>query len=417
MRLSSPSSFSLSLSLPLLILALHACINPTAARDISTKYSVTAVDLEEKNAGATVDGLSDGGEEDGTDETIRWGSTAQQRGAQLQIVTAALHAIGDVAAEQSMLSLETMAGPGDEAQSMLLAATSANLLQYHNGSVLSQVHTNPLYVNLVFYGRQWSEKDIGIVENFVKSLNPAKRGGADNRTVDRWWDISSKYYYDYKNRTVASNIVLKTSVKDASSQAPRGALKQPLTDKHMRNIVRRAVNGKKPAGANVFFVLTSPEVYVKNFGSVLCTYHSSFKLQKASIPYAFVGNPATQALSTCSYRYFDPTAQTTNGVAVDAVVNWVAHSLTKMATNPYPNRNGKKGWSVLGTGIENADLCSWDFGYTGVIQAADRKTFYAYNIKGGSLNYLIQRNFNPRIKKCVIIGHDVDDKPLPYEGL
>lgn len=374
----------------------------------NTYNVVTQIARDDKNAGS----FADLGDDDSTtDESIRWGSTAQQRGSQLQIVTQALKDLGDVGAAQSMLSLNGM----DANQSMLVVLQAGEYLEYFKGPLLSQVKDDPLYVTLIFYGKQWKSSEIAILENFIKSFSPAKRGGPNDRTVDRWWDITTDYYHDYKNRSIAKEIVLRPSVKDVRSQAPFGTRKKPLKDNKLRSIITKAHDGKKPSRNSLFFVLTSPEVHVQGFGTEMCTYHSSFRLQKMNVPYAFVGNPALQALKTCSYQYYDPMVATKNGVAIDAVVNWMAHSFTKAATNPFPEKNGKVGWTVAGTGIENGDLCAWDFGYVGFeITSGSKPQYLTYNIKGGDTSYLIQRNYNPIKKECVIIGRNVKDTPIPF---
>lgn len=132
------------------------------------------------------------------------------------------------------------------------------------------------------------------------------------------------------------------------------------------------------------------------------------------MPYAWVGNSATQCPGVCAYPFAinsypgnAPRAaeKPPNGdVGMDGMVSVVGHELAEMASNPLVNA-----W-YAGTDpsfpTEIADLCEGIYGtggggaYTGQL-LTDGRSGAAYNVNGvGGRKFLVQWIWNPIVNYC-----------------
>jgi hypothetical protein len=124
-------------------------------------------------------------------------------------------------------------------------------------------------------------------------------------------------------------------------------------------------------------VLTSADVNESSgFCTQYCGWHTHASIGGQDIKYAFIGNP-DRCPSACEEQTTGP-----NGNAgADGMASIIAHELEEAVTDPDLNA-----WYDR-RGYENADKCAWTFGTTYTSGGA------LANVKLGSRNYLIQRNW------------------------
>ena len=101
-------------------------------------------------------------------------------------------------------------------------------------------------------------------------------------------------------------------------------------------------NGLPKDTNGVYFVLTSPDVNeTSGFCSHYCGWHTHGTIAGSDIKYAFVGNPATQCLSSCSAQSVSPN----NNPGMDAMASIFAHELEEALPIPTstPGTTGRGG--------------------------------------------------------------------------
>lgn len=359
-------------------------------------------------------------EEVDDDGPIMIGATANTKGAHLATALSVLQSNNDSNAQ--ILISNSKLGALSSGESFVKQQITGNnmwtqsiypYLEYFNGTVMSQLKpSRPFFIAPIFYGKKWTAYERYVIRTFLKSISPPWKGlNTSTRTVQNWWRITSKYYYDAEGRSITKDVKIYGEYNDRNSSAPRGTKSTPLTRKDMKNIVINAMKKRfgLPSNRILFLVLTDVDTYVENFCTDLCTFHTSFRYKDRNAVYLFVGNAARQCPFRCTFKYFTARYKPANDLGADGMINWLAHGLTAVATNTLSGRRVKPGWIVRDTPIENSDFCQLDFGYLGFT-----KTYAIYNTKGiFDMRFLIQRNWNRKLEACVMTASGKLDTPLP----
>ncbi len=246
-------------------------------------------------------------------------------------------------------------------------STSSNGISYHGGPLI----TSPLTVYYIWYGNWSNNTAPQILSNLASYI-----GGSP------YFNINTTYYNGTGQRV--QNTVA-TSVSPASpalfgTQPLVTNYSSSLSDSDVQKVVSDHItNNLLPADPNgVYFVLTSADVNeTSGFCTKYCGWHTHASIAGKDIKYAFVGNP-DRCPSACEAQTTSPNGNS----GADGMASVIAHELEEAASDPdlnawYDNR-----------GMENADKCAWTFGTTYTVANGSHA-----NMKIGSLNYLIQRNW------------------------
>jgi hypothetical protein len=249
------------------------------------------------------------------------------------------------------------------------STSSSNGIYYHAGAPVMLAPT----VYYIWYGN-WSDSSKSILTDLAKNL-----GGSPYYNINTTYYATDRYGLNKHN---LQNVV--TFGADTSVGFTHGTV---LTDANIQTIVAEAINGaalpKDPNG--VYFVLTSSEVQESSgFCSQYCGWHTHFSMGTTDIKYAFVGNASTQCPSACSIQ---PGLGPNGDPGPDAMASVVSHELEEAASDPDLNA-----WYDR-RGYENADKCAWTFGTMYDVTLADGTTKAKANMKLGTRDYLIQRNW------------------------
>ncbi len=274
-----------------------------------------------------------------------------------------------VTAAYAQSGVEAMRPPGEAVRQMHrsplrgAAAASgklqaANGVMYHNGPLM--LGTVNLY--LIFYG-SWGPKQIALITNWAGHI-----GGSP------YFNINTTYS-DWAGRYISNSVALAGTAKDAYS------LGKSLSDAQVEQVVTDAISeGSLPMDVNgVYFVMASADVaQTAGFCTAFCSYHVDSLFNGQTIKYVFVGNPATQCLSSCAAQSISP-----NGLpGVDAMVNSATHELDEVVTDPQLD-----GW-FFPDGYEVADECAWTFGSEHSLSNGAKA-----NMALGGKEYLIQQTW------------------------
>jgi len=137
----------------------------------------------------------------------------------------------------------------------------------------------------------------------------------------------------------------------------------------------------------VYVVLTSSDVTVADFLTLLCAYHGAYVSGQTTVKYAFIGD-ASKHLASCSPQ---PTNSPNNNPAADAMVSVIAHEVVEAVSDP-------EGLSWFDqAGYENADKCAWTYG------AASKTANGSFaNMTIGNRQYLVQQNAAANTNTCVL---------------
>jgi hypothetical protein len=241
------------------------------------------------------------------------------------------------------------------------SSSSGSGIVYHGGAVIATPN-----VYYIWYG-SWDGGSQTILTDFASNI-----GGSPYFGIN-------KTYYSSINGTVTRVSGAVTPAVATSTGYTHGTT---LSDAAVQAIVSDAITSRAlPSDTNgVYFVLTSADVKESSgFCTQYCGWHTHANIGGADIKYAFVGNPATQCLSSCSAQ----TASSPNGnLGADAMASIIAHELEEATTDPDLNA-----WYDR-RGQENADKCAWTFGTTYTATNGSKA-----NVKLGSRDYLIQQNW------------------------
>ncbi|KAH7439957.1 hypothetical protein KP509_04G084300 [Ceratopteris richardii] len=197
----------------------------------------------------------------------------------------------------------------------------------------------------------------------------------------------------------------------------------------MKKLILRAINDNSlpsPSSygsesvATLYFVLTASDVVVERFCMNSCGFHDSTVTSvnprishhsSLSMPYAWVGNPATQCPGLCAWpfakpEYGPPTPPLlppNQDIGMDGMMINIATILAGAATNPFNSGYFQGDPSAP---LEASTACVGSFGpgsypgYPGNLQA-DKRTKASYNVIGANRReYLLPAVWSPLTETC-----------------
>ncbi|KAK1413064.1 hypothetical protein QVD17_34793 [Tagetes erecta] len=279
-----------------------------------------------------------------------------------------------------------------------LVNDSSNLLQYHNGQLL----TGDISVNFIWYGN-FKPSQKAIVSDFITSLS----GNSIEPSVATWWKITDKYH---TKSTPSLSLKLGKQISDTSY-----SFGSSLTDEHL---VKLASKGEQHNAVNV--VLTASDVKVDGFCSSRCGSHGSARAKTTShykgkknykFAYIWVGNSETQCPGQCAWPFHQPIygpqvaplVAPNNDVGIDGMVINLGGLLAGTATNPFGNGFYQ---GDANAPLEAASACPGVYakgaypGYAGDL-LVDPTTGASYNAHGtNGRKYLLPALYDPSTSRC-----------------
>ncbi|XP_031496095.1 protein EXORDIUM-like 5 [Nymphaea colorata] len=286
-------------------------------------------------------------------------------------------------------------------------------LRYHMGPVL----TNFINVHLIWYG-SWSRPSQQIIRDFIVSLssesNPAGGKKPATSTVSNWWR-TVQLYTDQTGSNVSSSVRISGEFHDY-----RYSNGKSLTRLSVQYVIRNAVTSSRGAlpidpKNGIYLVLTSPDVQMQDFCRAVCGFHyfTFPSIVGYTLPYAWVGNSATQCPDTCAFPFALPAYMSgktvalrpPNGdVAVDGMISVIGHEIAELSSNPLINAWYAGEDPTAPTEI--ADLCEGVYGTGGggayIGQVLTDGAGRQYNMVGkGGRRFLVQWLWSPVVNSCV----------------
>eukprot|EP01018_Ginkgo_biloba_P030379 Gb_35552 [translate_table: standard] len=279
------------------------------------------------------------------------------------------------------------------------------LLTYHHGPLLTS--SVSLDVNLIWYGK-FTPIQRSIVADYVQSLSA---NANLQPSVSTWWKMTESYK-DASNKAVLSSARLGKQKLDESY-----SLGKTLKRSDIATLVENAVKSRDlPKKSNaVYLVLTSEDVTVEGFCMNSCGFHANL-LPSASngkklLPYAWVGNSASQCPGQCAWPFHQPIygPQTAplvapNGdVGIDGMIINIATVLAGAVTNPF-NTGYYQGDAAAP--LEAVSACPGIYGkgaYSGypgylLVDATTGASFNAHGINGRK--FLLPAMWDPDSRSC-----------------
>lgn len=280
---------------------------------------------------------------------------------------------------------------------------------YHMGPVL----TADIRVYIIWYGA-WSASQKRIIRDFFASVSSTT---APAPAVSGWWS-TVRLYTDLTGRNITGSVSVAGEHDDAACSAGT-----TLTRIQVNNIIKSALQGSPDGGGTlpvdstgggVYFVFTAPSVQMQDFCRAVCGFHyfTFASVVGYTLPYAWVGNAATQCPGWCAYPFavppfldgvVKPLAPPNGNVGVDGMVNVVGHELAEMASDPFVS-----GWWAGDDSRapnEVADLCEGVYGpggggsFPGQLERTRAGATYNLNgVKGRK--FLVQWLWNPVLQAC-----------------
>ncbi|KAI3504989.1 hypothetical protein L1887_26824 [Cichorium endivia] len=254
-----------------------------------------------------------------------------------------------------------------------LVANPSNLLQYHNGPLL----TGNMSINLIWYGN-FKPSQKAILSDFIISLSSA----SPKPSVATWWKTIEKYHTK-SNKPSSVSLRLAKQLSDSTY-----SLGKSLTNDQL---VRLASNDESENAINI--VLTAADVKVTGFCSSRCGTHSSA-----------LSNSKTEGKKyRFAYIWGAPLIAPNNDVGVDGMVINLGSLLAGTATNPFGNGYYQGDASAP---LEAASACPGVYGkgaypgYPGDL-LVDVTTGASYNAHGSNgRKYLVPSLYDPTTSTC-----------------
>jgi hypothetical protein len=241
---------------------------------------------------------------------------------------------GDV--DHPMMSILAASEEGGEDDSAPVRAVFD--LHYHSGPLLSGPASLNVYI--VWYGSFDSVQRSAIVDFFASFQESADLAPS----VSSWWKTTAAYK-DFANAGVAP------SVKLAGEMSKSGyTLGHELTRREIEFLVLDSLNSFPADSKSVYLILTADDVFIDGFCRSSCASHSfiasSAITRGQQLPYAWVGNAATQCPGMCAWPFalpaygpagFKPLVAPNGDVGADGMIINIASTLAGTATDPYIN--------------------------------------------------------------------------------
>jgi hypothetical protein len=247
-----------------------------------------------------------------------------------------------------------------------------------------------VYKRQNIYCGAFEDKEVDLINDFVSTIGKSE-----------WWGITTNYFAQQTKespRAYVSDVV-------TMGQTLRLPDFEKFAIAEMEHLITKQIEENKlPLDENhIYNIMTSSKVELINiegfeYEKDFCAFHT-FYTHPASqkvLKFSFVpeSSPSSKCVSKLIRERLFRSDRSPNGmVAIDGMINHLAHELTETATNPYVK--SPKAW-IDQHGQENADKCGWKFGdvqYEG-------KAAYNYVSSSGK-RFLVQQNWDWVSKQCL----------------
>ncbi|KAL2611514.1 hypothetical protein R1flu_023206 [Riccia fluitans] len=234
-------------------------------------------------------------------------------------------------------STSFLAQPGGTRKLSFLVPSPAVILPYHNGVILSGAQEIEVYI--IWYGT-FSAAQKGPIVDFFSSFSSPGTAETLSPSVASWWKVTS----GYKD---SAGLPVSPTVKLAGQQELDYVMGKALKDSDIQSMVVNSL-AIFPVNYNaMYLVLTADDVTVGDFCKSSCGSHwattPSPTTKGQQLPFAWVGNSASQCPGFCAWPYAKPTygpqdepLVAPNGdVGVDGMIITIGQILAGVATNPF----------------------------------------------------------------------------------
>jgi len=310
------------------------------------------------------------------------------------------------------------------ASSATLVGEPSVVLTYHDGPLLSTSRVIPLH--LIWYGK-FTPLQRSIVGDFLQSLG---ENTSNQPSASTWWKTTQKYEGAASNKAApSSTIILGKQKLDQDYSVGKSLKRSDIAALVEAAVKSRALPLPKNNGESaVYLVLTSEDVMVEGFCMSSCGFHSNLNLlshqqsiksqmmgegkqQQQLLPYAWVGNSASQCPGLCAWPFHQPIygPQTAPLVApngdmgIDGMIINIANVVAGAVTNPF-NTGYFQG--DAGAPLEAVSACPGIYGkgaYPGFPGEllVDESTGASYNAHGiNGRQFLLPAMWDPATRSC-----------------
>lgn len=285
-------------------------------------------------------------------------SVSAARNPMFSIIDAGQNAAGDVDHPMfSVMDSEQVIESGVEDSEPVRATFD---LHYHSGPLL----TGPSSVNvyIIWYGSFTSGQRSTILD-FLESFQESSDSAPSVRS---WWKTTAAYK-DFANSGVAPSVKLAGEMSKNSY-----TLGSKLSRWEIEFLVLESVSSFPADSKAIYLVLTAEDVHVDGFCMSTCATHSFITPSAVSgghqLPYAWVGNAATQCPGKCAWPFAlpeygplgaEPLVAPNGDIGADGMIINIANMLAGTATDPYINA-----WyqGDAGAPLEAATACAGIYG-------------------------------------------------------
>ncbi|KAL3680313.1 hypothetical protein R1sor_023269 [Riccia sorocarpa] len=317
-----------------------------------------------------------------------------------------LFGAGDFAAAHtgpisSVLPVSHSASNDGGAKPQRLVEPAPIILDYHNGPLLTQRGSIPVYI--LWYG-SFSRAQRAILTDFFASFGSP----LPKPSVSSWWKITSGY--TASGAPVAPSVKVVKQLSDS-----KYSMGKALTNADLETLAVKSLAVFPPNPNAIIFIFTAADVDVESFCMNSCASHFATDASTATgnkqLPYVWVGNPGAKCPGLCAWPYAKPTygpqvppLVAPNGdVGVEGMVINTATMLAGTATNPFDTGyfQGDAGYPY-----EAATACQGAYGpnaypgYPGDL-LVDSATGASYNAVGvNKRKFLLPALWDPKTTKC-----------------
>jgi len=301
------------------------------------------------------------------------------------------------------------------------------VLTYHDGPLLSTSGVIP--VHLIWYGG-FTPLQRSVVGDFLQSLG---ENTLNQPSASTWWKTTQKYQGAASNKAAPSSAIILGKQKIDQDYSLGKSLKRA----DIAALVEDAVKSRAlplpetNGGSAVYLVLTSEDVTVEGFCMSSCGFHANLNLlpnrqstrsqmmgkekkHQQILPYAWVGNSASQCPGQCAWPFHQPIygpqtpplVSPNSDMGIDGMIINIATVLAGAVTNPF-NTGYFQGDPAAP--LEAVSACPGIYGkgaYTGFPGEllVDKTTGASYNAHGvNGREFLIPAMWDPTTRSCTAL--------------